>query len=85
MKGNVIKLSEEAKCMVLDEIEYKSKKYILCIEIDDEEHIVEDSIFIRQVSIVNDELVIVPLDDFEVSSIVNNIFLAKLVQEKGLK
>ena len=37
MKDNVITLNDNVKCFVADELTYKNKKYVFCIELDENE------------------------------------------------
>lgn len=81
MKDNIIKLSEGAKCYVMDELDYKSKKYIYCIEVDEDGEFIEDSIFTREIGLDDNTLIIKPIEDFEIASVVNNLFLARTIEQ----
>ena len=83
MKDNVIELNNNIKCYVNDELTYKNKKYIFCIELDENETLINDSVHVLEVSVKDNELITKPIEDFEISSVVNNLFLARLKMENS--
>ena len=56
MKDNVITLNENVKCYVVDELDYKGKKYIFCIQLDENDEMVENATYVFEVTIKNDKL-----------------------------
>lgn len=81
MKDNVITLNETTKCYVVDEITYKNKKYIFCFQLDENDEMIENSTFVFEVTVNNDKLITKPIEDFEIASVVNNMFIARAIQE----
>ena len=78
MKDIVITLDGKIKCYVVDELDYKGKKYIFCFQLDDNDEMIKDSTYVLEVTIKNDKLITKKIQDFEVASVVNNMFLSKL-------
>ena len=81
MKNNVITLNENVKCYVLDEIDYKGKKYIFCIQIDENDEMIENATYVFEVTVSDDKLITKAIEDFEIASVVNNMFIARAIQE----
>lgn len=81
MKNNVITLNENVKCCVVDELDYKSKKYIFCIQIDENDEMIENATHVFEVVVKDDKLITKVIEDFEVASIVTNMFLARAIKE----
>lgn len=83
MKDNVIILNDKIKCYVNDELTYKDKKYIFCIELDENESLINEAVHVLEVSVKKNELITKPIEDFEIASVVNNLFLARLKMENS--
>lgn len=81
MKGNVITLNETVKCCVIDELTYKNKKYIFCLQLDENDEMIENATYSFEVSVKDDKLITKAIEDFEIASVVNNMFIARLVKE----
>ena len=81
MKDNVITLNGNVKCYVLDEMDYKGKKYIFCIQIDENDEMIENATYVFEVTVSDDKLITKAIEDFEVASVVNNMFIARAIQE----
>lgn len=81
MKDNVITLNGNTKCYVVDELTYKNKKYIFCFQLDENDEMVENATFVFEVTVIEDKLITKPIEDFEVASVVNNMFIARAMQE----
>ena len=77
MKDYVIKLSNGAKAYVLDELEYKNKKYIFSVELDENDEPIKENVHSLEVLMNGDKLITKTITDFEIASVVNNLFLAK--------
>ena len=77
MKDYVIKLSNGAKAYVLDELEYKNKKYIFAGELDENDEPIKENVHSLEVLMNGDKLITKTITDFEIASVVNNLFLAK--------
>ena len=78
MKDKVLKLTDNIKIYVIDEMNYKDKKYIFAFEVTDNDDLIEDKPYILEVVITNDNLTLNEIEDFETASIVNNLFLARM-------
>ena len=78
MKDKVLKLTDNIKIYVIDEMNYKEKKYIFSFEVDNNDELLEDKVHVLEVSITNNDLILNEIEDFEVASVVNNLFLARL-------
>jgi len=81
MKDNIITLNEDTKCFVADEITYKNKKYIFCIELDENDELVETGFHVFEITVKDDKLITKTIDDFEIASVVNNLFIARQMKE----
>ena len=81
MKDNVITLNGTTKCYVVDELTYKNKKYIFCFQLDENDDMIENATFVFEVTVNKDKLITKPIEDFEVASVVNNMFIARAMQE----
>ena len=81
IKDKVIIAGNE-KYYVLDELEYKNGKYIFCAETDEKEEELIGNYTVLEVKFKNDDLCIEGIKDFEIASVVNNLFLARLDNEK---
>ena len=81
MKDNVITLSENVKCFVADELTYKNKKYIFCIQLDENEELIENAVHVFEIAVKDDKLITKAIEDFEVASVVNNLFIARQIKE----
>ena len=79
MKEKVIKLGNE-NYYVLDELSYKEKRYVFLAECDANEEDLTDNYSVAEVRINGDELIVNKIEDFEIASVVNNLFLARLNQ-----
>lgn len=80
MKEKVIKVASMGDYYVIEELDYQSKKYILCFRIDEEEineKIIKLSLF--EVNITNNDLTINNVDD-ETAQIVTKIIMEKIKQ-----
>lgn len=78
MKDKVLKLNDSTKIYVIDELNYKDKKYIFGFEVTKDDDLIEDKPYILEVYISDDNLTLNEIEDFEVASVVQNIFLSKL-------
>ena len=78
MKDDVITLNGNVKCYVLDELNYKEKRYIFCVQIDENDEMIENSTSVFEVLIKDDKLITKAVEDFEVASVVNNLFMARM-------
>ena len=78
MKNNVIKFKNDIKLYVLDELDYKGKKYIFGLELDEKGMPIEENVHTLEVAVNDNNLVTNEITDFEIASVVNNIFLARL-------
>ena len=83
MKNNIITLNEGTKCFVVDELTYKEKKYIFCFQLDDNEELIEDAVHVFEITVKEDKLITKSIDDFEVASVVNNLFIARQMKENS--
>lgn len=77
MKDKVIKVGTE-NYYVLDELEYKGKKYIYCIECDKTVEEVTENYLVLEVRVQNEDLIVDNINDYEIQSVVNNLFLARI-------
>ena len=82
MKDKVIGLKNDVKAYVLDELDYNNRKFIFVIELDKEDNPIDDSYKQLELKIINDELIIDDIDDFEIASVVNNLFLSRMANEE---
>ena len=83
MKDNVITLNEDIKCFVSDELTYKNKKYIFCIQLDENEELIENAVHVFEVAVKDDKLITKAIEDFEIASVVNNLFIARQMKENS--
>lgn len=83
MKDNIITLNNDIKCYVIDELTYKNKKYIFSLEIDENEEMIENAVHVFEVAIKDNKLITKNIEDFEISSIVNNLFIARQMENKN--
>ena len=83
MKNTILNLEENKKVMVIDELIYKNKKYCFVVQLDDEGNLIEKNVFILEINIENNELVASKVTDFETSSIVSNMFIARQMENKN--
>lgn len=81
MKGYILNLSGDVKAYVLDELEYKNNKYIFVVELDENGEPIKENVQSLQVVYNNDKLLTKPIEDFEVLSVVNNLFLTRTINE----
>lgn len=83
MKDNIITLNENARCYVADEMTYKNKKYIFCVQLDENDELIEEKVHVFEVAVKDDKLITKVIEDFEISSIVNNLFIARQMENKN--
>lgn len=83
MKNNILNLEEDIKVYVLDELDYKNKKYVFTIQLDENGEPIEENVHVLEVTVLNEKLIAKQIEDFEISSIVSNMFLARLKQENN--
>ena len=81
MKDYILNLSGDVKAYVLDELEYKNNKYIFVVELDEKGNPIKENVQSLQVVYENEELLTKEITDFEVLSVVNNLFLTRVVSE----
>ncbi len=81
MKDYVIKLANNAKAYVLDELEYKNKKYIFAVELDSNDEPIQSNVHVLEVVINGNTLTTKTIEDFEVASVVNNLFLTRVATQ----
>lgn len=81
MKGNVITLNENVKCCVVDELNYKNRKFIFCLELDENDEMLENAVHVLEITVKNDKLMANKIEDFEIASVVNNMFMARIANE----
>jgi len=81
MKNYIIKLEDDIKAYVLDELEYNHQKYIFAIQLDENGDPIEENTHVLQVYVESDKLIAKKIDNFEVASIVSNMFIARLQLE----
>ena len=82
MKNNIIRFKDNDRIIVVDELDYNDKKYIYGFQVDDNDQIVEDNIYTLEVKVENDKLVVNEIENLEVASAVNCMFLARLKQSE---
>ena len=77
MKDKVISTKDNLRMYVLDELEYKNKKYIMCIGVDENDEIIGANPHVYEVTVEGNNLITSNITDFEIASVVNNMFLAR--------
>jgi len=83
MKDNVIILNDDVKCFVADELTYKNKKYVFCIQLDENEELIEDAVHTFEITVKDNALITKDIEDFEIASVVNNLFMARQIKENA--
>lgn len=83
MKDNVITLNDDVKCFVADELTYKNKKYVFCIQLDENEELIEDAVHTFEITVKDNALITKDIEDFEIASVVNNLFMARQIKENA--
>ena len=83
MKDNVIILNDDVKCFVADELKYKNKKYVFCIQLDENEELIEDAVHTFEITVKDNALITKDIEDFEIASVVNNLFMARQIKENA--
>ena len=78
MKDKVLRISDNIRVYVIDELNYNDKKYIFTFEVTDNDDVLEDRPHVLEVLVDNDNLVVNEIEDFETASIVNNMFITRL-------
>ena len=78
MKEKVIKTSDNIKIFVVDELNYNDNKYIFGFEVTENDDVLEDKPHTLEVTIEGDSLILNEIENFEIASVVNNMFLARL-------
>ena len=78
MKDKVLRMNDNQRVYVVDELNYEDKKYIFAFEIDDNDDLLEDKPHTLEVLIENDSLILNEIENFEIASIVNNMFITRL-------
>ena len=81
MKDNIITLNGNVKCFVVDEMTYKNKKYIFCNELDENEELIENAVHVFEIAVKDDKLITKTIEDIEISSVINNLFIARQIKE----
>lgn len=77
MKDKVIRL-KDSDYYIIDELEYKEKKYIMCVECNFDQSEVLSNYIIMELFVKDNKIMVDDIKDFEIQSIVNNLFLANL-------
>lgn len=83
MKDKVIKFNNE-KYYVIDELLYKDRSFIFCAECDSTGDDITGNYSVLEVKFSGNDLVVDNINDFEIASVVNNLFLAKLNTEEEI-
>lgn len=81
MKDNVIRLNDDTKCYILDEMIYKNKKYVYCVEIDSNDELIKENMYVLEIIVRDDKLMTKEIEDLEIASAVTNMFLARAIEE----
>ena len=79
MKDKVIKFKDE-KYYVIDELLYKGRSFIFCAECDSTCDDITGNYSVLEVKFLNNDLVVGDIEEFEIASAVNNLFVAKMSQ-----
>lgn len=77
MKDKVIKNSDGTRLYVLDELDYKNKKYIMGTLVSETDEVIPNSVKILEVLKEEDNTYTKEIEDFEIASVVNNMFLVR--------
>lgn len=80
MKDYVIKLDNGAKAYILNELEYKNKKYIFVVELNELDEPIKTNVHSLEVQLKGDKLITKTISDFETASVINNLFLSKSLE-----
>lgn len=83
MIDKIIKLTDNTTIYILDEIDYKNKKFIYGVECDTEKELLKENYFVLEVKVKNDILTLDNINDVEIESVVNNIFLSRVKELKN--
>ena len=83
MIDKIIKLTDNTTIYILDEIDYKNKKFIYGVECDSETELLKENYFVLEVKVKNDILTLDNINDVEIESVVNNIFLSRVKELKN--
>lgn len=82
MKDKVLKLNDNQRVYIIDELNYQEKKYVFAFEVDETDNLLEDRPHTLEVVIENDSLILNEIEDFEIASIINNMFITRLADGK---
>ena len=83
MIDKIIKLTDNTTIYILDEIDYKNRKFIYGVEWDSEKEILKENYFVLEVKVKNESLILDNINDVEIESVVNNIFLYRVKELKN--
>jgi len=78
MTDKIIKLNNNLNICIIDEIEYKGKKYVYGIECDSKEENIIENYYVLEAKLEGSDLIVDDIDDVERESVVHNIFLSRL-------
>lgn len=83
MIDKIVRLADNTTIYILDEIDYKNKKFIYGVECDKEKEILKENYFVLEVKVKDDALILDNINDIEIESVVNNIFLSRVKELKN--
>ncbi|MDO5569782.1 MAG: DUF1292 domain-containing protein [bacterium] len=80
MKGKIIELKDNSKYVVLEEMEYNNKKFIIASECKNENEEIneEDAMIIMEVALDGDDLSVIDIYDDEVAATISKKMLEKM-------
>lgn len=82
VKDNVITMENGQSYYIIEDVEYKGKKYVLSVECNLDLDIVnEDDYLIMELQLIDNDLVIKNVNDIEIAKIVSNMLLSKVAND----
>lgn len=83
IKDRIIQMDDGQNYYVLEEVEYKNKKYVLSLECDlDKDEINEDDYLIMEIVLVENDIVIKNIDNNVDIKIIASMLFDKMKKEK---
>lgn len=78
MIDKIVVLNDKTKIYILDEIEYKGKRFVYGVECESSVEDITENYYILEINLSNDKLLLNDINDIEIESVVNNIFLSRI-------
>ena len=78
MIDRIVVLDDKTNIYILDEIEYKGKRFVYGVECEFSSSDIKENYYVLEVDMKDNKLLLKDIEDIETISVVNNIFLSRI-------